>query len=227
MTTGFQLIDKVLGGYKRGELVILTAPSSMGKSSFITSAALLQASQGVKVAVYNCEVSKLFFSERASLIQDYYKENQQNLCKLNGEFNFITRSFCMDFLQEFLEKSNLDIIYLDFLMLTQIKEQDYLSKIKDLALSTNTAIVVVAQVHSKPDYYGYNPPTINDLYFMPYSEVYVDKLISFVVPQIREAKNGVVAHAIFEVYFPKIHQTKSVDSGIAFYPPNFAFYEMQ
>jgi replicative DNA helicase len=57
--TGFHSIDEMTGGFQRGDLVIVAARPSMGKTAFVTGVALHAAiSKQVPVALFSLEMSK-------------------------------------------------------------------------------------------------------------------------------------------------------------------------
>jgi replicative DNA helicase len=51
-------VDKVLGGFKNSDLIMIAARPAMGKTSFILSCALNQAKRGHKMVIFSLEMSK-------------------------------------------------------------------------------------------------------------------------------------------------------------------------
>lgn len=62
--TGFSILDRMLGGLQRGDLVILAARPGMGKSSLALSIADNVAKSGKRVAIFSLEMSKEQFTQR-------------------------------------------------------------------------------------------------------------------------------------------------------------------
>jgi replicative DNA helicase len=56
--TGFDDLDRALGGLQRGDLVILAARPALGKSTFVMNMARHAAGQGAVVAVFSLEMSR-------------------------------------------------------------------------------------------------------------------------------------------------------------------------
>lgn len=56
-TSGFRCLDKVIGGYQRGDLVIVAARPAMGKSSFATSSVIEGTAQGHPTGLFSLELN--------------------------------------------------------------------------------------------------------------------------------------------------------------------------
>lgn len=76
VTTGLKDLDKALGGgWPRGELTIVAARPSVGKSAFATSVALKAARQGNKVLFFSLEMSKKSLGARCISELAYTRDN--------------------------------------------------------------------------------------------------------------------------------------------------------
>jgi replicative DNA helicase len=64
VNTGFKSIDHKLGGYKRGDLVILAARPSMGKTALALNIAQGIAENKKNVAVFSLEMTKEQLTDR-------------------------------------------------------------------------------------------------------------------------------------------------------------------
>lgn len=64
VTTGFAELDDVVNGWQRGDLTILAARPSMGKSAFAMNSAIAAAASGVPVLVYSVEMTQIALAER-------------------------------------------------------------------------------------------------------------------------------------------------------------------
>ena len=57
-TSGFPALDRVIGGYQRGDLVIVAARPAMGKSSFATSCVIEAVQQGFPTGLFSLELNQ-------------------------------------------------------------------------------------------------------------------------------------------------------------------------
>ena len=64
VTTGIGSLDRLLGGFFAGELSVIAARPSVGKSAFGANVALAAANRGFKVVVASCEMDKEGFGQR-------------------------------------------------------------------------------------------------------------------------------------------------------------------
>lgn len=62
--TGFRDIDELTGGFQGGNLIIIAARPSMGKSALVTNIAENAALEGYPVAIFSLEMSKTELSQR-------------------------------------------------------------------------------------------------------------------------------------------------------------------
>jgi len=69
LTTGFQSLDLTTGGFGKGEVWIVAARSSMGKSAWICNSALKTAKAGSSVAIFSLEMPKKVLIERMLAIE--------------------------------------------------------------------------------------------------------------------------------------------------------------
>lgn len=68
VTTGFSKLDKVNGGFSGGDLVILAARPSVGKSAMLSSMSLNMAKKGEKVGIVTLEMSNMQIAARLAAI---------------------------------------------------------------------------------------------------------------------------------------------------------------
>lgn len=81
ISTGFDALDEVIGGLNAGELTILAARPSMGKSSLAAQIAMNVATQGVPVGFFSLEMSResctlRMLALRASVNLDWLTESK-------------------------------------------------------------------------------------------------------------------------------------------------------
>lgn len=134
-STGIDEIDEMIGKIRRGELIIVTATSSGGKSLWLANTAIALAKQHLNVAVITLELNEQLYSKRfdVMLTGTDIKSHKQNaksigneLDKLNGNIGNITvkymhpRSTASDFRAYMLEYSLVTGNYPDVLLVDYI-----------------------------------------------------------------------------------------------------------
>jgi len=62
--TGYQVLDKLVGGWQRSDLIIIGARPSMGKTALALGSALAAAEQGFHVGIVSLEMSRLQLGQR-------------------------------------------------------------------------------------------------------------------------------------------------------------------
>lgn len=175
ITTGIGNIDNLIGGFYGGELTIIGARPSVGKSAFGANIALSAARDGIKVAVVSREMTDIQYGSRmisheawvdgmklrkGSIDPDDWGRIAQCLGDLGAlpiEFMFSIRTvedLCVE-VQRKVERGELDMLVVDYLQLLQTRrrfEKDYLrvahisAELKHLALGCNIPIIALAQV---------------------------------------------------------------------------------
>jgi replicative DNA helicase len=69
ITSGYQVIDKITGGWQNSDLIILAARPAMGKTDLAINLALNGARNGFKCALFSLEMSKEQLMERALALE--------------------------------------------------------------------------------------------------------------------------------------------------------------
>lgn len=62
--TGFNMLDRMLGGFQKSDLIVLAGRPGVGKTAFALSTALNAAKKGARVAVFSLEMSEEQLSQR-------------------------------------------------------------------------------------------------------------------------------------------------------------------
>lgn len=86
--SGFYDLDKITGGWQRGELTVLMARPGMGKSSWLIESILTSCKTGKRVAVFSIEMStesflQRMFSNLTTIIHDKIKQRQLDFHELD------------------------------------------------------------------------------------------------------------------------------------------------
>lgn len=180
ITTGISNVDDLIGGFFGGELTLIGARPSVGKSAFGANIAIKAAKKGFKVAILSREMTDIQFGQRlmsnealidgmklrrADLSEEDWSvitDSMVSLSSLPISFMFTVRTV-EDLRRECQKKVNkgeLDILIVDYLQLmhteTRFKEEHlrvgYISKaLKDLATDFNIPVIALAQVNRDTD----------------------------------------------------------------------------
>lgn len=177
ITTGFPELDKIIGGWDRcEELATIVARTNYGKSWILLKSAAASARQGLNVGIYSGEMSERKVGYRLDTlighisngglvhgnvsIQNEYKKYIDELpTKFSGSLKVLTPNMIngpadVNALRMFIEKENLDILFVDQLSLledqrkgkTPVEKMSNISKdLKNLQVLKRIPIISVSQ----------------------------------------------------------------------------------
>jgi len=97
ITTGFERLDKVNGGFTPGELIIVGARPRVGKSSLLGKMAMSQARQGFKVGIVSLEMPNIQITARLAALEtemdymDIYRDIANDQDQHKRFYDLITR----------------------------------------------------------------------------------------------------------------------------------------
>lgn len=180
MSSGLATLDRITGGFHRGELCIIGARPAIGKSAFGMHCALTAVERGFKVAVFSREMSPEQYGNRILAMGtnvDPRHIRSGDVCasewdqiagaidvygqkEMHFLFDVSTIEGLRTAVQDLKETSGLDLLVCDYLQLVQTQrqyQQDYLriaaisKALKDLALDLNISILALAQVGRSVD----------------------------------------------------------------------------
>lgn len=175
MPSGVAGLDTLTSGFRKGEMTIIGARPSVGKSAFAASIALHSAKKGYKVAICSREMTDTQYGQRiiqngADVASDKLKtgkldaedwmkiaEALQLYQNLNITFAFKTRHIedLRAQVQNRVDGDGLDMLIVDYAQLMQSKskfEKDfmrigYITKtLKDMSTDFNISVIALAQV---------------------------------------------------------------------------------
>ena len=180
ITTGLKNLDRLIGGFYGGELTVIGARPSVGKSAFGANVALAAAHAGHKVGIVSCEMVDIGFGQRLLSHESFV--NGMNLRKgeidddsweklaeaMNGlgtlpiEFMFDS-TYIEDVCQTVTRKAlrgEMDMLIVDYLQLMDTRKRfesehlrvGYISRmLKKLATKCNIPVIALAQVSRETD----------------------------------------------------------------------------
>lgn len=175
ITTGIGNIDGLIGGFFAGELTIIGARPSVGKSAFGANIALCAARRGFHVAIVSREMSNIQYGSRVmsreawvdgmrlrkgEIDADDWGRIAECMGDLGGlpiDFMFTVRTvedLCIE-VQRKVECGELDMLVVDYLQLMETRKRfdkdnlrvGYISAtLKNLAMDCNIPVIALAQV---------------------------------------------------------------------------------
>ena len=180
ITSGIGGIDRIIGGFYGGELTVIGARPSVGKSAFGVNIALAAANAGHKVGIVSCEMVDIGFGQRllshgawvdgmklrkGDINEDAWgklAEAMDELGSLPIEFMFDS-NYVEDVVQDTMRKvrrGELDMLIVDYLQLMESHKRfdadhlrvGYISKqLKRLAVQAGIPVIALAQVSRETD----------------------------------------------------------------------------
>lgn len=190
--TGFEVLDSYLnGGFRRGDLVLIGARPSVGKSSFALSVAYNAALKGKSVLFFSIEMTALDLFERllafhtgipaTSIINGTADKKKlqkgfEELSKLNlrlAELSRATSKEVVRIVQDQLLETEIDLVVVDYLQYLRDKNKsgndaarvgEISKNLKSLARSTLIPVLCPAQLNRKTEEGGRTrEPRLSDL----------------------------------------------------------------
>lgn len=168
LKTGFCDLDWYLKGFEPGQLIILAARPSMGKSAFALQIALNIAKQDKKILFFSFEMSHKQIIQRALLNHDGYVLKNLDF-KINEHCSGIDQMVA--YIKGATKLSGVDFVAIDYLQLMTDKIKDnrcqeisnISRKLKLLAMSENLPILALSQLNRAVENRVNHKPNLSDL----------------------------------------------------------------
>ena len=189
ITTGIKNVDNLIGGFFGGELTVIGARPSVGKSAFGVNVAVAAARQGFRVGIVSREMTDVQYGSRLMAHEAWVDgmklrkgdidgddwgriaESMSDIGALPIEFLFSVRTVddLVRDVQRRCERGELDMLVVDYLQLLETERQfkqenlrvGFIStSLKHLATDCNIPVIALAQVNRDTD--G-NMPTLKSL----------------------------------------------------------------
>ena len=188
--TGFRDMDAAVGGMARGNLIIIAARPSVGKTSLATSMAINMAAAGYSVAFFTMEMSAKEFAARVICgeswvnLQEYqrgflserqmerlgigYTAIKQQSFYLNDQR--LTPNQILGLCQTHRAKYGLDAVFVDYLQIIRSSSPNtnweqqvarIAQELKEMARMLNVPVIALAQLNRNRD--AYEQPKLDDL----------------------------------------------------------------
>ncbi len=191
--TGFEILDSYLnGGFKAGDMILIGARPSVGKSSFALSIAYNAAKAGKNVLFFSIEMTALDLYEKllayetglsaTSIIngtanKKKVREGDEALSHLNlsiAELSRATSAEVVEITQKLLLEQKIDLIVVDYLQFLRdkgnqngsdsVRVGEISKNLKSLARATRVPVLCPAQLNRKSEEQGrIREPRLADL----------------------------------------------------------------
>jgi replicative DNA helicase len=191
ISTGYKQLDKIIGGFKGGQLITIGAGTGMGKSAFAVNIALNILRQEYGVAIWSFEMDEYEVVQRLFSVQtgksyktERYQEERYNLIRkfleeLSQELIIRTQPikdlslFYLD-CQKGMKKKNLKVVIIDYLQLihlsgsnkkaTRVAEIEYITNsFKNIANELGLVIIILSQLSREHQRREDKTPILSDL----------------------------------------------------------------
>lgn len=180
ITSGLKCLDRIIGGFYGGELTVIGARPSVGKSAFGANIALAAARDGHKVGIVSCEMVDIGFGQRllshsawldgmALRKGELDQEAWDKIAVAMGELGELPIEFMFDttYIEDVVQwvtrkarRGEIDMLIVDYLQLMDTRKKfdsehlrvGYISRsLKKLATQTGIPVIALAQVSRETD----------------------------------------------------------------------------
>lgn len=191
-STGFVILDQIIGGLKKGHVTVIAGRPSMGKTSFATNIAANMAGNGKAVAFFSLEqpaidvIKRVLIAVSGCSEYDVHAQNQTQLERLCGvlgdvykwQLSITDNAYTLDAIKEQCyavkrQAKGLDLVVIDYLQLiktrqrkngTREQEVSELSRnIKLLARELDCPVLLLSQLSRDVDKRTEHKPVLADL----------------------------------------------------------------
>ncbi|MDK2790631.1 MAG: replicative helicase [Methanothermococcus sp.] len=190
VTSGFKSVDRLTGGFDKGDVTIIAARPAMGKSTFALNMAIEQAKRGIPVLFFSWEmtakelrnktIAKYARVNSQKIKNGYYsKEERAKIIKAAAQIEslpiFITTQknynpfYYRAEIRKQIRKNNIQAVYFDHIGLTiegvdPNKEIQRMGKeIKNIAMKEEIPIFIISQLSRTVEKRENKRPLLSDL----------------------------------------------------------------
>jgi replicative DNA helicase len=247
--TGYQKLDQKIQGLQKGDLIILGARPSMGKTAFALNIAvnLLRQNKNVYIFSYEMSVKELYYRMLGILnntsinnlkrglihgaIFDEIESNinfikKSNITILDDPTNNLVKIECF-LRKELLEKKTIDLVIIDYIQIMPGQKNtdiyltisEYSRKLKLLAKEIKTPVLVLSQLNRSVENRTDMKPRLSDLKNSGSLEQDAD-IVLFL-----SSKDDFWSYSIKKVTIAKHRHGQTGEVDIFFYPHKTLFLE--
>lgn len=187
--TGFEQLDLITGGLEGGDICIVAARPSVGKSAFSTQIAIQMAQKGLKIAIYNLEMrerqiyerllsnSSKIDLQRVRLATAYLNDEEEKVKIANYNLASLpifvsSGSTKVSKIENEVRHRDIDVIIIDYLQLikpersngNRVQEvSEIMHDVKALAMTLDIPIIVLSQLNRSLEGRADKEPMMADL----------------------------------------------------------------
>lgn len=176
ISTGYTSLDHPLGGFKKGELVLLAARPGMGKTTF-----LINLSERIKAHARVLFISLELNADRARQRFGLALSYMDDTIELSAEH-----------LKEKIINSQAEVVFIDYLQLLAWDRKEKMQLLKLLAVELNVCFVLSAQLGRDCELRKDNRPLPDDLrggYFADIGTSYIDNYLLLYAPSYYQKRS--------------------------------------
>ena len=197
--TGYTELDKLTGGFKRGELILIAGRPAMGKTAFALNLANAFMSERKITCLFSLEMSKHYLLKYIKYLKagiDIQKINSGNLqpddfgklrnamIKLAGTRIYIddAKDVTPNYIKDKCKTKILDVIIIDYLQLMKNdkstpKNRQILCDLKKLAVELNIPVIVLSRISKRIERRKDKHPLLTDLWNSTSIKDILDKIL--------------------------------------------------
>lgn len=191
ISTGFNNLDDVLGGYRGGELIVLGGRPAIGKTTLaLNMLNYIAIGKNHPCLFISMENSKRDLEKRLSMIggdgtfeKIYHIDGQDNrFVYFEDDYeNIATNDRIFDTIRRYKEEYGIQFVVIDYLQMfvcSYEEESQFLDRLKELALELNLPIMLLSQLGRGMEYRDGRVPKLEDFDDRAYLREKPDALIA-------------------------------------------------
>jgi KaiC/GvpD/RAD55 family RecA-like ATPase len=224
--TGYRDLDAVLrGGLRPGQLIIIAARPSVGKSSLACGWAYNVTRQGRKVLLFSLEMSEQELADKIAAHGEY----ERNSIFIDQSMSYTVEQMA-DRAKYISEQEGVDLIIIDYLQLmdgtgNRVSDLSHISRrLKQLAREMDVPVVALSQLNREVEHREDHRPRLSDLRESGSIEQDADIVIFLTREEMHDRETSL--RGIATAMVAKQRQGPRADVPLGFHGPTTCFYDL-